>query len=484
MSVQRPSWQDCMAVKALIGVFAVVLCVGACWNPSGENGPITDPDVTPDWYVPDDFGSIQAAINNASAGEIILVASGTYSENISLKDGVTLLGEDRDTTIIDGGWGDAAVSSSSCGADTVIDGFTITKGGGMMAGGMYNYNSSVTVRNCSFTANRADKGGGMHNSGGSPTIENCVFSGNIGIGAYNSGAGMYNVGSSPTISGCIFENNVAAKGSDNWTGRGGGMYNEDCANVTIDGCVFQGNQAGNSTDYNFGIGYGCGMYNENSTVTLTDCSFMYNRDADSYNFPPTAHGGAIYNTSGTNSTLVNCVFVANSSNRGTLYGSSGSTSTLYNCTFCSNEAVAGVLCIGGTLTAHNSILWDNNFFDYPDTNVSAGIVFVEGDGSITITHSNVEGGYSGTENIDDDPQFVSYPSYEPNTPGDLDTYWYNSNSRNFGDLRLSSGSPCIDAGNNSDVPAGTATDIAGRPRILDGPDPGSTATVDMGAYEY
>jgi hypothetical protein len=458
----------------MIGIFIVVLWAGAC-----KNSP-DDMETAPDWYVPDDFGSIGGAIGNAVAGDTIFVASGTYSENISLKDGVTLLGEDRDTTIIEGGGGDAAVSSAGCGADTVIDGFTITKGGGMMAGGMYNYNSSVTVRNCSFPANRADKGGGMHNSGGSPTIENCVFSGNTGIGAYNSGAGMYNVGSSPTISGCIFENNVAAKGTDNWTGRGGGMYNEDCANVTIDGCVFRGNQAGNSPGYNYGLGYGCGMYNENSTVTLTDCSFMYNRDADSSGLPTTP-GGGIYNTSGTDCTLINCVFVANSSSYGTLNGSSGSTSTLYNCTFCSNEAVGGVLYIGGTLTVYNSILWDNNFCDYPSD--PARIIRNEG-GTITITYSNVEGGYSGTGNIDVDPQFVVYPSYTPNVPGDIATSWYTSTSQDFGNLRLLSGSPCIDTGNNSDVPSGTATDIDGRPRILDGPDPDSTAIVDMGAYEY
>jgi len=462
-----------LTTMTMIGAVILILLSGGCPNMSGAMGRPSE------WYVPDDFGSIGGAIGNAVAGDTIFVASGTYSENISLKDGVTLLGEDRDTTIIEGGGGDAAVSSSSCGADTVIDGFTITKGAGMMAGGMYNYNSSVTVRNCSFTANRADEGGGMHNSGGSPTIENCVFSGNTGIGAYNSGAGMYNVGSSPTISGCIFENNVAAKGSDDWTGRGGGMYNKDCANVTIDECVFQGNQAGNSTGFNFGIGYGCGMYNENSIVTLTDCAFMFNRDADSSGLP-TAHGGGIYNASGTDCTLINCVFVANSSSYGTLNGSSGSTSTLYNCTICSNEAIAGILYIGGTLTVYNSILWDNNFCHPPDP---ARIVRNEG-GTITITYSNVEGGYSGTGNIDADPQFDTYPSYTPNVPGEIATSWYTSTTQDFGDLRLSSGSPCIDAGNNSDVPTGTATDIAGRTRILDGPDPGTTATVDMGAYEY
>jgi hypothetical protein len=46
-----------------------------------------------------------------------------------------------------------------------------------------------------------------------------------------------------------------------------------------------------------------------------------------------------------------------------------------------------------------------------------------------------------------------------------------------GDYHLQSGSPCIDVGDNSLVPAGTSTDLDGNPRIQNG-------TVDMGAYEF
>lgn len=49
------------------------------------------------------------------------------------------------------------------------------------------------------------------------------------------------------------------------------------------------------------------------------------------------------------------------------------------------------------------------------------------------------------------------------------------------DYRLQVGSPCIDAGNNSYMPA--SPDLDGVPRPLDG-DNDETNTVDMGCYEH
>jgi hypothetical protein len=58
-----------------------------------------------------------------------------------------------------------------------------------------------------------------------------------------------------------------------------------------------------------------------------------------------------------------------------------------------------------------------------------------------------------------------------------------------GDFRLSAGSPCIDAGDNTAVPGDIATDLAGNPRFVDDPDTvdtgdGDPPIVDMGAYEF
>ena len=81
-----------------------------------------------------------------------------------------------------------------------------------------------------------------------------------------------------------------------------------------------------------------------------------------------------------------------------------------------------------------------------------------------------------TGNIDADPLFAD-PDGPDNLPGTADD-----------DLRLSPGSPCIDAADNTAVPIGITTDLAGNPRFVDNlitPDTGNGTPpiVDMGAYE-
>ena len=53
--------------------------------------------------VPDEFSSIQEAINNSNDGDTIYVKAGTYYENVFVNKALTLVGEDKSTTIIDAG---------------------------------------------------------------------------------------------------------------------------------------------------------------------------------------------------------------------------------------------------------------------------------------------------------------------------------------------------------------------------------------------
>jgi len=58
------------------------------------------------WIVDDDgpadFHTIQEAINAANPGDTIYVKAGTYYENVVVKKSISLIGENRETTIIDG----------------------------------------------------------------------------------------------------------------------------------------------------------------------------------------------------------------------------------------------------------------------------------------------------------------------------------------------------------------------------------------------
>jgi hypothetical protein len=92
-------------------------------------------------------------------------------------------------------------------------------------------------------------GGGMFNYQGSPTLTNCTFTGNDAF----SGGGMFNWEGSPILTNCTFR--------DNWAWDGGGMGNSE-SNVILTNCTFSGNSDG-------------GMSNWASRVTLTNCTFSW-----------------------------------------------------------------------------------------------------------------------------------------------------------------------------------------------------------------
>jgi parallel beta-helix repeat protein len=78
-------------------------------------------------HVPLNFTTIQAAVDNANSSDTIIISSGTYAENLIINKSLTLIGEDRDTTIVDGqGVGDAiSIRSDS----VTITGLTVINNG-------------------------------------------------------------------------------------------------------------------------------------------------------------------------------------------------------------------------------------------------------------------------------------------------------------------------------------------------------------------
>jgi len=104
--------------------------------------------------VPDDYPTIQEAINNANEGDTIFVRNGTYYENVAVNKTVSLIGENKDTTIIDGNWIGTVVTIT---ADNVkISGFTVEKSGmsgsdsGIAIGGSNTIINDNIILSCYF----------------------------------------------------------------------------------------------------------------------------------------------------------------------------------------------------------------------------------------------------------------------------------------------------------------------------------------------
>ncbi len=75
---------------------------------------------------PGNYSSIQDAIDNASNGDVVYVYSGIYYEALIVLKSITLVGEEKNTTVIDGRFNDTVISVTADGV--FLHGFTIING--------------------------------------------------------------------------------------------------------------------------------------------------------------------------------------------------------------------------------------------------------------------------------------------------------------------------------------------------------------------
>jgi predicted outer membrane repeat protein len=374
------------------------------------------------------YTDLQQALSVAVSGDRIDLAHGTYKPtattdrtiSFNLKSGVGLYGgyagygapnpDARDVvanaTVLSGDIGTIGTTSDNA--------YHVVSGAGVDSASVLD-GVTITAGDANWpnTASPYAHGGGIYLAGGSsPIIRNCIIQANNSM---YGGGGAYLSSSSPILFGCVFVQNTALN-SD-----GGAVFNTS-SSPAITNCIFNGNAAF----------FGGGIYDlSQSSPTLVNCAFSGNKSSDT--------GGGIQNES--------------------------SSATLTNCTFSHNTAVKG----GGAIatdtpssTLTNCVLWGDT--------AQFGIGEIYQSPSTIITYSDIQGGFTGTGNLNIDPQFVRSPS-----PGG-DGTWGTADD-DYGDLRLQATSPCINAGSNAAVPAGVTTDLAGNRRII-GP------SVDMGAYEY
>ena len=171
-------------------------------------------DCGSDWATA--YSTIQEGIDTSAAGFTVLVAAGTYTENIIFNgEAITLQSKNGpEVTIIDGSnGGSVVIFKTSEGPDTILDGFTITNGSGAdlcdisnacpppvdirTGGGIAINGSSPTIKNCIITNNDASEGadanvgGGLSIDGGNTAIQNCIISDNTISGGVSRGRSRY-----------------------------------------------------------------------------------------------------------------------------------------------------------------------------------------------------------------------------------------------------------------------------------------------------
>ena len=197
--------------------------------------------------VPADYPTIQAAIDAASIGDTIDIASGTYNEDLTLKSGICLEGAGIDQTIIS-----KSGASGITGDDVsyvIMKGFTVQDsgcapgvcGGGGNGGGIQlSQSSNIIAQSCHLTGNAAVDGGGMSVSQSSIAMDHCLIDGNT---ASNVGGGITkDPGSTVTLTNVTVANN-------NWVnplGNGGvGGINADGSGLQMTNSIAWGNTGQN-----------------------------------------------------------------------------------------------------------------------------------------------------------------------------------------------------------------------------------------------
>jgi parallel beta-helix repeat protein len=297
----------------------------------------------------------------------------------------------------------------------------------------------------------------------SSLLEYCLIEWAKGDGAYPDvrGGGIWINNCSPTVRFCTIQNNYTHNA--NYNGAGGGIcLNENSTSVIENNHILM-----NEADSGGGIlvGWECDPVIRNNLIEDNEAFYAGGGIYVSANGRSSIENNVILSNNsggwgggginlwsatwlyGTFSTLDNNLIVGNTASDagGGIY-SRYDTSLLTNNTISENQANRG----GGVYVLtfdylppvlHNDILWN-------DTAPLGQEIYLDpaAGSEAVITYSDVEGGWAGSGNIDEDPLFSGQIS---------------------GEFDLSPGSPCIDSGDPvSDVPRGGG------------------CRIDMGAYEF
>jgi parallel beta-helix repeat protein len=137
------------------------------------------------WYVPDDYPTIQSAVENATTGDTIIVRDGTYYENINVNKTLTIQSENGSANCIVNAANPNDHVFNVTADRANISGFTVENAIGDYAAGIYLYD----VEHCNIS-NNIISGNGFDiylNSTHNSMIDNNTVSDSMaGIGLENS----------------------------------------------------------------------------------------------------------------------------------------------------------------------------------------------------------------------------------------------------------------------------------------------------------
>jgi len=372
--------------------------------------------------VPNHYPTIQEAIDASYNKDIVYVSSGYYAENIVFN-GRKITVESVNgpsATSLDGNQAGSVVTFNAFeGPETVLKGFTITNGNTNAGAGILCDLSCPTITENIITTNTSSGWGGgiCCRTRAAPVIEKNTLTNNS---AFQGGA-IACRDSSPEIR----NNDITGNGL---TAFGGGIWCGDGSTPVIEGNTISGNQ-------------NTGIMCDSSAPTI-----MGNRISTNSSFSSAGGIGLLDS---------DAVIVCNIINgNAALYGGgiycSGSDAAITNNTIRSNWAFSvggGLYCSDSSPIVTNTIFWE----DLAPSGTEIAVL----SGSPSITYCDVEGGWTGTGNIDVDPLFIS------------------ASDEDYHLLYLS---PCKEAGSHT-APQLPTYDFEGDPRIHDG-------AVDIGADEF